>query len=181
MQSDLPRYRRSRIRMRARKWRLERVRANPIGYAIGVAAVVVAAVSILGGGGAGGSTPITTMTCIARRFRPSSITPVAGQNTVIYDRNGKPLYTVRNDSGYNYYVPLSQMGQTIQDATLDTEDHSFYSPTNIGVDFQGTVRALLADVTHGGAAHQGGSTITQQLVKRLILHDPSKAGAAQTE
>src|SRR6185312_6048402 len=99
---------------------------------------------------------------------------VAGQNTVIYDRNGQVLYTVRSDSGYNYYVPLSQIGQTIQDATLDTEDHSFYSPTNIGVDFQGTARALLADVTHGGAADQGGSTITQQLVKRLILHDPSK-------
>ncbi|HKT40138.1 MAG TPA: hypothetical protein VJR48_17335, partial [Ktedonobacterales bacterium] len=48
IQSDLPRYRRSRIRIRARKWRLERVRANPVGYAIGVAAVVVAAVSILG-------------------------------------------------------------------------------------------------------------------------------------
>ena len=42
------------------------------------------------------------------------------------------------------------------------------------MDFQGTARALLADVTHGGAADQGGSTITQQLVKRLILHDPSK-------
>ncbi len=37
-QGDLPRYRRSRIRMRARKWRLGRVRANPIAYAMGLSA-----------------------------------------------------------------------------------------------------------------------------------------------
>jgi membrane peptidoglycan carboxypeptidase len=174
MQGDLPRYRRSRIRMRARKWRLGRVRANPVGYAIGVAAVVVAAVSILGGGGAGAVYAYNYYDVHRPAIQSIVNNAVAGQNTIIYDRNGKPLYTVRSDSGYNYYVPLSQIGQTIQDATLDTEDHSFYSPTNIGVDFQGTARALLADVTHGGAADQGGSTITQQLVKRLILHDPSK-------
>jgi membrane peptidoglycan carboxypeptidase len=174
IQGDLPRYRRSRIRMRARKWRLERVRANPVGYAIGVAAVVVAAVSILGGGGAGAVYAYNYYDVHRPAIQSIVNNAVSGQNTVIYDRNGKPLYTVRSDSGYNYYVPLSQIGQTIQDATLDTEDHSFYSPTNIGVDFQGTARAILADVTHGGAANQGGSTITQQLVKRLILHDPSK-------
>jgi membrane peptidoglycan carboxypeptidase len=174
IQGDLPRYRRSRIRMRARKWRLERVRANPVGYAIGVGAVVVAAVSILGGGGAGAVYAYNYYDVHRPAIQSIINNAVAGQSTIIYDRNGKPLYTVRSDSGYNYYVPLSQIGQTIQDATLDTEDHSFYSPTNIGVDFQGTLRAVLADVTHGGAADQGGSTITQQLVKRLILHDPSK-------
>ncbi len=174
MQGDLPRYRRSRIRMRVRKWRLERVRANPIGYAIGVAAVVVAAVSILGGGGAGAVYAYNYYDIHRPAIQSIINNAVSGQNTVIYDRNGQVLFTVRSDSGYNYYVPLSQIGQTIQDATLDTEDHSFYSPTNIGVDFQGTLRAALADVTHGGAADQGGSTITQQLVKRLILHDPSK-------
>ncbi|HKW23335.1 MAG TPA: transglycosylase domain-containing protein, partial [Ktedonobacterales bacterium] len=138
------------------------------------ATVVIAAVSILGGGGAGAVYAYNYYDVHRPAIQSIVNNAVAGQNTVIYDRNGTPLYTVRSDSGYNYYVPLSQIGQTIQDATLDTEDHSFYSPTNIGVDFQGTARALLADVTHGGAADQGGSTITQQLVKRLILHDPSK-------
>ncbi|HKT38077.1 MAG TPA: transglycosylase domain-containing protein, partial [Ktedonobacterales bacterium] len=174
MQGDLPRYRRSRIRMRARKWRLGRVRANPVGYAIGVATVVIAAVSILGGGGAGAVYAYNYYDIHRPAIQSIINNAVSGQNTVIYDRNGQILYNVRSDSGYNYYVPLSQIGQTIQDATIDTEDHSFYSPTNIGVDFQGTLRALLADATHGGAADQGGSTITQQLVKRLILHDPSK-------
>ncbi|HEX5441958.1 MAG TPA: transglycosylase domain-containing protein, partial [Ktedonobacterales bacterium] len=163
----------SRIRMRARKWRLGRVRANPVAYATSIAAVVVAAVSILGGGGAGAVYAYSYYNTYRPAIQSLINSAVTGQNTVIYDRNGVALYTVRSDSGFNYYVPLSQIGQTIQDATLDTEDHSFYSPTNIGVDFQGTLRAAIADVTHGGA-QQGGSTITQQLVKRLILHDPSK-------
>ncbi|HET9980103.1 MAG TPA: transglycosylase domain-containing protein, partial [Ktedonobacterales bacterium] len=170
---DLPRYRRSRIRMRARKWRLGRVRNNPVAYAIGIASVVVAVLSILGGGGAGAVYAYSFYNTYRPAIQNLINSAISGQNTVIYDRNGVPIYTIRSDSGYNYYVPLSQIGQTIQDATLDTEDHSFYSPTNIGVDFQGTLRALVADVTHGGA-QQGGSTITQQLVKRLILHDPSK-------
>ena len=173
VQGDLPRYRRSRIRMRARKWRLGRVRANPVAYAMTVGSIVVAAISILGGGGAGAVYAYSYYNTYRPAIQNLINSAVSGQNTIIYDRNGQALYTVRSDSGYNYYVPLSQIGQTIQDATLDTEDHSFYSPTNIGVDFQGTLRALVADVTHGGA-QQGGSTITQQLVKRLILHDPSK-------
>ena len=174
-QGDLPRYRRSRIRMRARKWRLGRVRANPVAYAMGLSALVLSLVSILVGGGAGGVYAYNYYDVHRPAIQSIINNAVAGQSTIIYDRNGTPLYTVRNSNGYNYYVPLSQMGQTIQDATLDTEDHSFYSPTNIGVDFQGTLRALVADVSHGGTAQQGGSTITQQLVKNLVLKDTSKA------
>ncbi|HEU5349560.1 MAG TPA: transglycosylase domain-containing protein [Ktedonobacterales bacterium] len=175
VQGDLPRYRRSRIRMRARKWRLSRVRANPVAYAAGLGALVMSLVSILVGGGAGAVYAYNYYDVHRPAIQGIINNAVAGQSTIIYDRNGVPLYTVRNQNGFNYYVPLSQIGKTIQDATLDTEDHSFYSPTNIGVDFQGTLRALVADVTHGGTAQQGGSTITQQLVKNLVLHDTQKA------
>jgi membrane peptidoglycan carboxypeptidase len=174
VQADLPRYRRSRIRMRARKWRLGRVRANPVAYSMGIASLVISAVSIVGGGGAGGVYAYNYYDVHRPAIQSIINNAIAGQNTIIYDRTGEILYTVRSDSGFNYYVPLSQMGKTIQNATLDTEDHSFYSPTNIGIDFQGTLRAAIADVAGGGTAQQGGSTITQQLVKRLILHDPSK-------
>lgn len=174
IQADLPRYRRSRIRMRARKWRLGRVRANPIAYALGLSSIVIAAVSIVGGGGAGAVYAYNYYDIHRPAIQSIINNAIAGQNTIIYDRTGEILYTVRSDSGFNYYVPLTQIGKTIQDATLDTEDHSFYSPTNIGIDFQGTLRAAIADVAGGGSAQQGGSTITQQLVKRLILHDPSK-------
>jgi membrane peptidoglycan carboxypeptidase len=172
---DLPRFRRSRIRMRARKWRLGRVRANPIAYAMGMGALVMSLVSMLVGGGAGAVYAYNYYDVHRPAIQSIINNAVSGQSTVIYDRNGNLLYTVRNNSGFNYYVPLSQIGQTIQDATLDTEDHSFYSPTNVGVDFQGTLRALIADVSHGGSAQQGGSTITQQLVKNLVLHDTQKA------
>ncbi|MGE5334416.1 MAG: transglycosylase domain-containing protein, partial [Nitrososphaerota archaeon] len=174
VQGDLPRYRRSRIRMRARKWRLGRVRANPIAYAIGLSSLVLTLVSMLVGGGAGAVYAYNYYDVHRPAIQGIINNAVAGQSSIIYDRNGVPLYTIRNQNGFNYYVPLSQIGKTIQDATLDTEDHSFYSPTNIGVDFQGTLRALVADVTHGGA-QQGGSTITQQLVKNLVLHDTQKA------
>ncbi|HEX6543704.1 MAG TPA: transglycosylase domain-containing protein, partial [Ktedonobacterales bacterium] len=175
VQADLPRYRRSRIRMRVRKWRLGRVRANPVAYAMGLSSLVVGVLSLLVGGGAGGVYAYNTYNVHRPAIQGIINNAISGQSTVIYDRNGVPLYTVRNQNGYNYYVPLSQMGKTIQDATIDTEDHSFYSPTNIGVDFQGTLRALIADLSHGGSAQQGGSTITQQVVKNLVLKDSNKA------
>jgi len=89
----------------------------------------------------------------------------------IFDRNGVPLYTVRNDQGFNYYVPLSQISEKLQWATIDTEDHTFYA--NIGVDFQSTLRAVTVDIK-AGATSQGASTITQQVVKNLVLKDTTK-------
>src|SRR5260370_3796200 len=74
---------------------------------------------------------------------------------------------VKDDSGFNYYVPKSQISSKLQWATIDLEDHSFSS--NIGVDFIGTVRAALSDVR--GGVTQGGSTITQQLVKNIVAKD----------
>ncbi len=52
------------------------------------------------------------------------------------------------------------------DATIAVEDHSFYS--NSGVDLGAVVRAALADYSHHGIK-QGGSTISQQLVKQLFI------------
>ncbi|MEO7000671.1 MAG: transglycosylase domain-containing protein, partial [Ktedonobacterales bacterium] len=167
------RYRRSRIRMRSRKWRLGRVRPNPIGYAILFAVTVSVVVSVLGMGGLGTAYAVNYYSAHAADIQAVANQRFA-QSAVIYDRNGIPLYTVPRTTGINYYVPLSQISQTLQTATIDTEDHTFYSPTNIGIDFYGTLRAALANV-HAGGASQGGSTITQQLVKNLVLHDPSKA------
>jgi membrane peptidoglycan carboxypeptidase len=67
-------------------------------------------------------------------------------------------------------VPKSQISSKLQWATIDLEDHSFYS--NIGVDFVGTIRAALSDVS--GGATQGGSTITQQLVKNIVAKDSTQ-------
>jgi len=161
-------YRRSRSRLVARKWRLGRVRPNPIGYLIVVMTIIVLAVTLAAGGGAGGVYAISYY-----QRHVSDIQAIASlrdqQNSVIYDRNGNTIYVARSNTGFNLYAPLQQISPKLQIATIDTEDHSFYS--NDGVDLYGTLRAALADVRAGGAATQGGSTITQQLVKNIVLDD----------
>lgn len=56
--------------------------------------------------------------------------------------------------------------KTLVDALIATEDRSFYE--HHGVSFRGTARALVSNVT--GGARQGGSTITQQLIKNFYLN-----------
>ncbi len=165
-------YRRSRIRLVARKWRLARVRPNPILYFSGILLVAVVVVMVSVGGGAGGVYAFSYY-----QQHEGEIQAVAGlknqQNSTIYDRNGKPIYYARGDSNYQFYVPLSQISLKLQAATIDTEDHTFYS--NDGVDIYGTLRAALADVQAGGQAAQGGSTITQQLVKNVVLDNSQQS------
>jgi membrane peptidoglycan carboxypeptidase len=164
-------YRRSRIRLVARKWRLARVRPNPIIYLIGVMTAIVLVVMLSVGGGAGG---VYAVSYYQRHV--SDIQAIASlrdsQNSEIFDRNGTPIYYDRGNSNFQTYVPLSQISLKLQAATIDTEDHTFYS--NDGVDLYGTLRAALADVRAGGHAAQGGSTITQQLVKNIVLNDTTQ-------
>ena len=85
-------------------------------------------------------------------------------STQIYDRNGKLLYTfygARNQT----YVPLSKIPKDMQDATIAIEDRSFY--THGAIDFRGIARALYSIIFHKEL--QGGSTLTQQLVKNALL------------
>lgn len=64
------------------------------------------------------------------------------------------------------YTPISQIPTFLQNAVIDTEDHNFYH--NRGFDITSLIRALIVDVSQGKFA-QGGSTITQQLVKDILL------------
>ena len=67
---------------------------------------------------------------------------------------------------HNDSVPLEDMPDHLVKATLATEDRRFYE--HFGIDFYGTVRALMTNAKAGGVV-QGGSTITQQLAKNLFL------------
>ena len=67
---------------------------------------------------------------------------------------------------HNNSVPLEDMPDHLVKATLATEDRRFYE--HFGIDFYGTVRALMTNAKAGGVV-QGGSTITQQLAKNLFL------------
>ena len=67
---------------------------------------------------------------------------------------------------HNDSVSLEEMPDHLIKAVLATEDRRFYE--HFGIDFSGTVRALVTNARAGGVV-QGGSTITQQLAKNLFL------------
>jgi len=88
------------------------------------------------------------------------------QTTKIYDRTGQHvLYEIHGEEKRTE-IPFSQMPDNIKYATISLEDQNFYS--NHGVEIKGIIRAALKDLLHRGAT-QGGSTITQQLVKLSLL------------
>jgi membrane peptidoglycan carboxypeptidase len=165
-------YRRSRSRMLARKWRLRRVRANPIVFAIAFAATVLVGSGVAGAAGAGGVYAWSYYQANLGAIRSAAIEGAA-QSTQIFDRNGILLYAVQSQNGFQFNVPYSHISDLVKQATIDTEDRSFWS--NGGIDVARTLSALYTDLSHGGAADQGASTITQQLVKTLVLHNSEKA------
>src|SRR3989344_4638029 len=87
-------------------------------------------------------------------------------STKIYDREGKTVLYDLNRDMRRTIIPLDQVSSNLQKATLSIEDSGFYS--HGGISPTGIARALLADITTMSFA-QGGSTITQQVVKNTIL------------
>jgi penicillin-binding protein 1C len=85
-------------------------------------------------------------------------------STKIYDRNGNLLYKIYKDQNRTI-VPLTQIPVHVRLATLAAEDAEFYS--HPGFSIKGIGRALVEDIQTGSL--QGGSTITQQLVKNVLL------------
>ncbi len=85
--------------------------------------------------------------------------------TKVYDRNGKLLFDIFADQNRTP-VPLSQIPKYLQQATIAIEDKEFYKHRGINL-IGGMMRALVATVTRRQL--QGGSTITQQLVKSALL------------
>ncbi len=85
-------------------------------------------------------------------------------NVQILDSTGKLIYTITAD-GVKHYVPLSKMSINIINATVATEDKDFW--TNQGVDFTAILRAASADLSSGQIV-EGGSSITQQLIKNNV-------------
>lgn len=85
-------------------------------------------------------------------------------STKIYDRNDNLLYTIYKDKNRTP-VKLGQVPESVKLATLAAEDAEFY--THVGFSIKGMFRALSKNVSEGKL--QGGSTITQQLVKNALL------------
>jgi len=88
------------------------------------------------------------------------------ESTKIYDRTGQHLLYEVHGEEKRTQIPFSEMPETIKYATIALEDQNFYA--HHGFQIKGIVRAILKDILHRGAA-QGGSTITQQLIKKSML------------
>ncbi len=96
--------------------------------------------------------------------------------TKIYDRNGTLLYQIYKDQNRTL-VHLSDLPHYVWEATLAAEDKNFYS--HPGLDVTGIARAAITDLENcnlgaGSCTLEGGSTLTQQLVKNVLL-SPQKS------
>ena len=114
---------------------------------------------VVGGGLAAGRVAVT-----AANITPASLNQQTPLVTTVTDRDGTPIATVFDQ----YRLPLSadQVPDTLKAAIISIEDRRFYSEN--GVDPTAVLRALLNDIN--GGATQGGSTITQQLVKNYLIN-----------
>jgi membrane peptidoglycan carboxypeptidase len=74
-------------------------------------------------------------------------------------------------------VPLSQIAPVMQNAVIAIEDARFFH--HGAIDVAGTVRAAIADLRHGGTV-QGGSTLTQQYVKNVLLYSGDRAATSDS-
>ncbi len=86
--------------------------------------------------------------------------------TQVLDVNNQLMATWFNDN--RSPVALDQIPSEVREAILAIEDADFYE--HQGVNFKATGRAVVANVDAGGIS-EGGSTITQQLIKNLVLTD----------
>ncbi len=88
-------------------------------------------------------------------------------STKIYDRTGTiVLYDVHQEYKRTE-IPFADMGTDIKNATVAIEDSEFYQ--HHGIRLKSIFRAILSNLTSGNLTGQGGSTITQQVIKNNLL------------
>jgi len=88
------------------------------------------------------------------------------QSTKIYDRTGEILLFDVNQDIKRTVITLEDMGENVTNAIVAIEDDKFYEHN--GIRLKSILRAFLSNIQPGGGT-QGGSTITQQIVKNTLL------------
>ena len=86
---------------------------------------------------------------------------------VYLDRNGEVLWEDRGDGDYRLVTDAENIPEVMRQATVAIEDRNFYN--HKGIDLAGITRAAWSILTHQGV--QGGSTLTQQLIKQVYFSD----------
>ena len=88
--------------------------------------------------------------------------------SVILDSNGRRFAEVYEPDHRRVWVPLSEIPKSVQQAFVSAEDKRFYQ--HKGVDERGVIRAFVNNLANPGRP-AGGSTITQQVAKNLLVGD----------
>ncbi len=128
------------------------------------AVIAVAVIAILGtiaGVGGGAAVFAYGSSCDLSSLRSIRI----GQNSFLYAANGSLLGSIPAERN-RQPVQVDGMSPWIRKATIAVEDRRFFE--HDGVDIEGIARAAVADVKAGRIV-EGGSTITQQLVRNLYI------------
>jgi penicillin-binding protein 1A len=152
-------------RQRQQRNRRRRARAGGklfLGFAVLLAAIAIAALSVVG----------WIVAVAASSPDIDEIRPIEkGETSVIFAADGSRLGYVQADE-IRTPVHWRAMPRHLRRATVAIEDERFYE--HRGVDYQGIVRAGIRNLESGGDRVQGGSTITQQLVRALYIKDPKR-------
>jgi penicillin-binding protein 1A len=144
-------------RARRRRERLRAKRRRRGLLLVGGLLILVGALAAIGFGGAAAY----RASCSLSSLRPVAI----GQNSFVYAADGSLLGAIPAERN-RQPVPLPRMSPYMRKATVAIEDRRFYE--HGGIDFEGIMRALWSDI-RAGRVVQGGSTITQQLVRNLYI------------
>lgn len=102
---------------------------------------------------------------VVRQYNIEDYTYSPTGKSYIYSSDGRLISEL-----YDYnrvYIPLDKISEPMKNAIIAIEDHRFYE--HFGADINGMARALWINY-HSGETLQGGSTITQQLVRNLFLN-----------
>lgn len=102
------------------------------------------------------------------QIRPGEIDKrVQSTVTTYLDRNGKTLWVDKGNGNYKLVVPSQDLSDNLKKATVAIEDRNFFK--HGGISITGTLRAAINNFSGGDV--QGGSTLTQQLVKQVFFAD----------
>lgn len=128
----------------------------------------VVLILIIAGIGLGGISSIGLLAWVARDLpNPNRIIERdVAQSTKIFDRTGETVLFDIHGEEKRTVVALENIPDYILQATLIAEDRKFYE--HKGISLTGIFRSILVNLRRGGRA-QGGSTLTQQLIKNAIL------------
>ncbi len=128
-------------------------------FLVGVLAVFVGAVSVAIGAFKGVISSAPNITFL-------DVVP-EGYATTVYDSEGHEMTKLIAENSNRTYVSMEKIPKHLADAFVAIEDERFYSHN--GIDIKGILRAGTTIVKSGGEKSQGGSTITQQLLKNNVF------------